>query len=151
MAHTWPGRRSTFRFEHHERSSDHIRDRCPGVKAVTCGRSSRVRRPKTKWLKPTELGDAFCMTRYRTIATLFAVAISAVAFRTSPGLAFSSEAQQMCSGDAMRLCSSEIPDIPRVRACMVQKKAQVSPGCRAVMDREAAAAAASRKREAAAQ
>ncbi|MEY9393163.1 hypothetical protein ABIF93_011484 [Bradyrhizobium japonicum] len=54
----------------------------------------------------------------------------------------------MCTGDAMRLCSSEIPDISRVRACMVQKKAQVSPGCRAVMDREHAAA---RKREAAAQ
>jgi hypothetical protein len=33
----------------------------------------------------------------------------------------------------------------------VQKKAQVSPGCRAVMDREAAAATAPRKREAAAQ
>jgi hypothetical protein len=121
------------------------------VKAVTCGKSSRVRRPKTKWLKPTELGDAFRMTRYQTIATLFAVATAAVAFQTSPGLAFSSEAQQMCSGDAMRLCSSEIPDIPRIRACMVQKKAQVSPGCRAVMDREHAAAAASRKREAAAQ
>jgi hypothetical protein len=56
----------------------------------------------------------------------------------------------MCSGDAMRLCSSEIPDIPRIRACMVQKKAQVSPGCRAVMDREHAAAT-SRKREATAQ
>jgi hypothetical protein len=34
---------------------------------------------------------------------------------------------------------------------MVRNKAQVSHGCRAVMDREAAAAAASRKREAAAQ
>ncbi|MDH2344996.1 MULTISPECIES: hypothetical protein [unclassified Bradyrhizobium] len=89
------------------------------------------------------------MTRYQTIATLFAVATTAIAFQTSPGLAFSSEAQQMCSGDAMRLCSSEIPDIPRIRACMVQKKAQVSPGCRAVMDREHAAA--SRKREATAQ
>jgi hypothetical protein len=121
------------------------------VKAVTCGRSSRVRRPKTKWLKPTELGDAFRMTRYQTIATLFAVTTAAIAFQTSPSLSFSSEAQQMCSGDAMRLCSSEIPDIPRIRACMVQKKAQVSPGCRAVMDREAAAATGSRKREAAAQ
>ncbi|WP_426409097.1 hypothetical protein [Bradyrhizobium ganzhouense] len=87
----------------------------------------------------------------RTIATLFAFAATALALQTSPGLAFSPEAQQMCSGDAMRLCSSEIPDIPRIRACMVQKKAQVSPGCRAVMDREAAAAASSRKREAAAQ
>lgn len=88
------------------------------------------------------------MTRYQTIASLFAVATTAIALQTSPGLAFSSEAQQMCSGDAMRLCSSEIPDIPRIQACMVRKKAQVSPGCRAVMDREHAT---SRKREAAAQ
>nr|WP_246754251.1 hypothetical protein [Bradyrhizobium diazoefficiens] len=88
------------------------------------------------------------MTRYQTIASLFAVATTAIALQSSPGLAFSSEAQQMCTGDAMRLCSSEIPDIARIRACMVRHRAQVSPGCRAVMDREHAA---SRKREAAAQ
>ena len=88
------------------------------------------------------------MTRYRTIVSLFAFATTAFALQTSPGLAFSSEAQQMCSGDAMRLCSREIPDIPRVTACMVRNKSQVSPGCRAVMDRKASAA---RKREAAAQ
>ncbi|MEH2488976.1 hypothetical protein [Bradyrhizobium sp. AZCC 2230] len=110
--------------------------------------------PQNQVVQATELGDALFMTR--TIATLFKttaslLAFAAITFQTSPGFAFSSEAQQMCSGDAMRLCSSEIPDIPRIRACMVQKKAQVSPGCRAVMDREAAAAAASRKREAAAQ
>ena len=107
--------------------------------------------PQNQVAQPTELGDALFMTRYQTIASLLAFATTAIALQTSPGLAFSSEAQQMCSGDAMRLCSSEIPDIPRIRACMVQKKAQVSPGCRAVMDREAAAAAGSRKREAAAQ
>ena len=104
--------------------------------------------PQNQVVQSTELGDASRMTRYRTIASLFAFATTAIALQTSPGLAFSSEAQQMCTGDAMRLCSSEIPDISRVRACMVQKKAQVSPGCRAVMDREHAAA---RKREAAAQ
>lgn len=107
--------------------------------------------PQNKEVQPTELGDAFFMTRYQTIASLFTIAATAFTLQTSPGLAFSSEAQQMCTGDAMRLCSSEIPDIARIRACMVHKKAQVSPGCRAVMDREAAAAAASRKREAAAQ
>ena len=90
------------------------------------------------------------MTRYRTIATLFTFAATTIALQTSPGLAFSPEAQQMCSDDAMRLCSSEIPDIPRITACMVRNKSHVSPGCRAVMDREAAAAA-TRKREAAAQ
>jgi hypothetical protein len=91
------------------------------------------------------------MTRYRTIATLLAVATTAIAFQTSPGLAFSPEAQQMCSDDAMRLCASEVPDIPRITACMVKNKSHISPGCRAVMDREAAAAASARKKEAAAQ
>ncbi|WP_347710862.1 hypothetical protein [Bradyrhizobium sp. CB1650] len=91
------------------------------------------------------------MTRYQSIAALVAFAATAIASQTSPSLAFSPEAQQMCSGDAMRLCSSEIPDIPRITACMVRNKAHVSPGCRAVMDREHAAAAAARKREAAAQ
>ena len=107
--------------------------------------------PQNQVVQTTELGDAFVMTHYTTIVSLFAFATTAIVLQTSPGLAFSSEAQQMCTGDAMRLCSSEIPDISRVRACMVQKKAQVSPGCRAVMDREHAAAAAARKREAAAQ
>ncbi|WP_244552795.1 hypothetical protein [Bradyrhizobium sp. Ghvi] len=91
------------------------------------------------------------MTRYHTIASLLAFTATAFTLQTSPGLAFSPEAQQMCSGDAMRLCSNEIPDIPRITACMVRNRSQVSPGCRAVMDREHAAAAAARKREAAAQ
>jgi hypothetical protein len=43
----------------------------------------------------------------------------------------------MCSGDAFRLCSSEIPNIPRITACMVRHRSDLSPGCRAVMDREA--------------
>ncbi|MBR0717641.1 hypothetical protein [Bradyrhizobium liaoningense] len=92
------------------------------------------------------------MSSYRIarIATLVALAATATALATSPSLAFTQEAQQMCSGDAMRLCSAEIPDIPRITACMVRNKSQVSPGCRAVMDKEAAAAAASRKRSAAA-
>ena len=112
--------------------------------------------PQNQVVQSTELGDTLFMTHaiaspFKTTASLLAFAATAFVLQTSPGLAFSPEAQQMCSGDAMRLCSSEIPDIPRITACMVRKKAQVSPGCRAVMDREAAAAAAARKREAAAQ
>ena len=84
----------------------------------------------------------------RQLATL---AFIAVTLATSPGFAFTPEAQQMCSGDAMRLCSAEIPDIPRITACMVRNKSQVSPACRAIMDKEAAAASSARKREAAAQ
>jgi hypothetical protein len=34
-------------------------------------------------------------------------------------------------GDAFRLCSSEIPDIDRVKACMIRNRSQLSPECRA--------------------
>ncbi len=81
------------------------------------------------------------MTFHRTdqIALVFAAAVSALGLSASPGLAFSSEAQQMCTGDAMRLCGNEIPNIPRIIACMHRQRAQVSPGCRAAMEHEAAA------------
>lgn len=39
--------------------------------------------------------------------------------------------EQACTGDAFRLCRSEIPDIDRVTACMVARKSQLSPPCRA--------------------
>ncbi|MCK1515453.1 hypothetical protein IVB22_23445 [Bradyrhizobium sp. 190] len=88
------------------------------------------------------------MTFHRTsrIALLFALAVAATALSAQPSLAFS-EAQQMCTGDAMRLCGHEVPNVQRITACMVRNRAQVSPGCRAVMDREAAA----RRRAAAAE
>jgi hypothetical protein len=81
------------------------------------------------------------MTSYRTskIALAFAAAIAALGLSSSAGLAFSSEAQQMCTGDAMRLCGNEIPNIPRIIACMHRQRAQVSPGCRMAMEHEAAA------------
>lgn len=63
--------------------------------------------------------------------------MTAVGLSASPGHAFSSEAREMCTGDAMRLCSDEIPNVSRVAACMHRKKAHLSAGCRAVMDREA--------------
>ena len=52
--------------------------------------------------------------------------------------AFSAEAQQMCTSDAFRLCSSEIPDIHRITACMFKHRADLSTGCRTVMDRDLA-------------
>lgn len=36
----------------------------------------------------------------------------------------------MCTNDAFRLCSSVIPDVDRVTACMVSKRDQLSPGCK---------------------
>jgi hypothetical protein len=46
------------------------------------------------------------------------------------GWAYTGDQEQACTGDAFRLCSSEIPDVPRVTACMVRRQAELSPGCR---------------------
>lgn len=54
---------------------------------------------------------------------------------TSASFAFSAEAQQMCTGDAFRLCSAEIPNIPKITACMIKHRSDLSAGCRAVMDK----------------
>ena len=71
----------------------------------------------------------------------FALAVVAAISALSPtaSFAFSAEAQQMCSGDAFRLCSSEIPDIPKITACMVRHRSNLSSGCRVVLDRDLAA------------
>lgn len=71
----------------------------------------------------------------------FALSFSAL---STQGFAFSSEAQQMCTGDAFRLCGSEIPDISRITACMIRQRTSLSTGCRAVMDRDMAAQASNK-------
>ena len=75
--------------------------------------------------------------RQSTLVLGFAVAVSALS--SSASFAFSAEAQQMCTGDAFRLCSSEIPNIPAITACMVKHRTELSSGCRTVMDRDMSA------------
>jgi hypothetical protein len=82
---------------------------------------------------------------FHRIGAMLALALSMSALSTSSGFAFSAEAQQMCTGDAFRLCSSEIPDIPKITACMRKQRASLSVGCRRVMDRDDAAAAKASK------
>ena len=60
------------------------------------------------------------------------VAAALVIGMMSTAHAYTDEQQQMCTGDAFRLCSSEIPDVDRVTACMVRHKAELSAGCKAV-------------------
>jgi hypothetical protein len=74
--------------------------------------------------------------RLRQASLILTIATTMSVFTARQSFAFSSEAQQMCTGDAFRLCSSEIPNIPKVTACMISHRAQLSSGCRAVMDKE---------------
>jgi len=46
--------------------------------------------------------------------------------------AYSAEQEQLCTGDALRLCGSEIPDVDRVTACMIRQRASLSEGCKSV-------------------
>jgi hypothetical protein len=81
--------------------------------------------------------------RTRTIQAglVLACAVSIATLSSTSSFAFSAEAQQMCTGDAFRLCSSEIPNIPKITACMYKNRSNLSAGCRAVMDRDLAAKA----------
>jgi hypothetical protein len=80
---------------------------------------------------------AFTRTlRQAGLVLAFAVSISAVSSTSS--FAFSAEAQQMCTGDAFRLCGSEIPNVSKITACMIKQRTSLSAGCRTVMDKELA-------------
>jgi hypothetical protein len=82
---------------------------------------------------------AFLSSTLRRAGLVAAFAVSFSALSSSASFAFSAEAQQMCTGDAFRLCSSEIPNIPAITACMMKQRANLSDGCRTVMDRDLAA------------
>ena len=67
---------------------------------------------------------------------LVAATVLAWSALTSVSFAYTPEQQQMCQGDAMRLCGEFIPDVDRITACMIAKKSQLSEGCRAVFDQQ---------------
>jgi hypothetical protein len=70
---------------------------------------------------------------------LLAAAVLALGMLTTGALAHTAEQEQMCTADAMRLCSSEIPNVDRITACMHRQRAALSDGCKAVFRKEAPA------------
>ena len=60
--------------------------------------------------------------------------------------AFTQEDQRrLCTSDVFRLCSSEIPDVERITACMHRQKANLSPGCRSVFGKPSEQSAEARQ------
>ena len=72
----------------------------------------------------------------RQIGLTLTLALAVSTAATSASFAFSAEAQQMCTGDAFRLCAAEMPSIPKITACIRKNKSSLSAGCRAVMEKE---------------
>jgi hypothetical protein len=68
----------------------------------------------------------------RNIGILAGVALAALSAAALPRAAhaYTAEEQAACQPDAFRLCGSEIPNIERVKACMVARRAQLSPECK---------------------
>ena len=60
---------------------------------------------------------------------------------TTVSQAYTLEQQEMCTGDAMRLCSSEIPDVGRITTCMERQRESLSDRCKAVFETDVPAAA----------
>jgi len=48
--------------------------------------------------------------------------------------AYTAEQESLCTGDAFRLCSADIPNVDAVTACMVKHKAELSAGCKSVFN-----------------
>jgi hypothetical protein len=67
-------------------------------------------------------------SRVRRIGLAQAAAL-AVSILPTGGQAYTADQQQACTGDALRICSSEIPDVDRITACMIRNKSQLSPAC----------------------
>jgi hypothetical protein len=82
---------------------------------------------------------AFLTKTIRQAGLVLAFAVSVSALSSTSSFAFSAEAQQMCTGDAFRLCGSEIPNISKITACIIKQRTSLSAGCRTVMDRDLAA------------
>ena len=53
---------------------------------------------------------------------------------TTGSQAYTLEQQEMCTGDAMRLCASDIPNVDRITACMERQRDSLSERCRAVFE-----------------
>lgn len=70
---------------------------------------------------------AFRLGRF-ACAAIVGAAFAAM-IQPGTGFAYTPEEQQACSPDAMRLCGEFVPNVDAITACMVRKKAQLSPPC----------------------
>jgi hypothetical protein len=69
-----------------------------------------------------------------TRLTLCSAACALLMTAASPaGATSASEAQQACMPDVLRLCTSAIPDVTRIVACLKREKPRLSPACRDVI------------------
>ncbi len=73
--------------------------------------------------------------RVRTFGLGVAAVLSFMMFSAHLASAATPEQRQYCTPDVFRLCSSDIPNVAAITACMRKQKANLSPACKAVFDK----------------
>jgi hypothetical protein len=73
------------------------------------------------------------MTMIRT-TLMTAAAFAGLLAMSSAGFAQQGTPEQRvaCRGDAFRFCAAEIPNVPKITACMRRNYENLSPACKAV-------------------
>jgi hypothetical protein len=77
------------------------------------------------------------MTMHQTVTRIITALIvaSAITAASSPSHALgTSEQRAACTPDVFRLCSSEIPNVDHIIACLKKERPRLSEGCRAVFE-----------------
>ena len=78
-----------------------------------------------------------CFANRRSIFNVMVVALT-VSLPSASSYALGTDEQRMaCTPDVFRLCSSEIPNVDRIVACLKSKKQNLSAGCAAVFSTSA--------------
>ena len=79
----------------------------------------------------------------RVLSVAAAVAISLTSFAAHAAEA-TAEQRRACTPDAFRLCSSHIPNVEAITACMRANKSKLSAECKLVFDKPAPTKVASK-------
>ena len=86
------------------------------------------------------------MTAFQRVQLM--IVLASIGTGTVPALvhAYTAEQQRLCSDDAMRLCSADVPDVDRITTCMQRRRALLSEGCKSVFRIEKAEASSRARR-----
>ncbi|UMY18884.1 hypothetical protein MMB17_06150 [Methylobacterium organophilum] len=68
------------------------------------------------------------------LAALVLALSAPAAFAQVTGAQVTSAQRAACAPDVLRHCAGDIPNATRITACLKSKRAEISAGCRAVLD-----------------
>lgn len=73
-----------------------------------------------------------------TLNARSAAVLASLLLLAAPASAQGTEQERSaCEGDAFKFCSDDIPDIPKIEACLEAKLSDLSPACQAEFDASA--------------